>query len=80
MTNTSIPFLTPDEVDDVVLACTKVGHDHIIPLILEKERIAILHYRLHAMGLETDPRHTAVLALRDQVNDDLFKAWSAPFN
>lgn len=81
MTNKhTIPFFDADELEDATLAATKVGHDHIIPMIEDKQRLHIIHTRLHWAGEQDSILHEVMVVALTEVESDLARAWSAPWN
>lgn len=74
------PFFDSDDLDEPVMAATKVGHDHIIPLIRRKQHLVDSHRLLHALGFEDTPVHDLCLDQYHEVQSDLRKAWAAPWN
>lgn len=80
MINNTEPFIIhPEEIEDPVLALTR-NDARIVPLIREKERLAIYHFRLHEAGKDRTPEHAFCLALYNAVEKDLNRCWTAPLN
>lgn len=79
ITNTEPLIFEPEELEDPILAMTRDDR-RIVPLIETKQRLLLIHARLHQLGHADHPAHDECLIELHRTETALNACWIAPLN